>query len=88
MTRLRMIRYVLSEHMGCYRPTSRAKSTDVSLSNNIDPIIFPVNWLVTDTLDVICACLSSFFANESRDISCNVTKNIIANNIKANCSLC
>lgn len=85
MTRLKIIRYVLSEHIGCYRLINRAKSTDVSFSNNIDPIIFPVNWLVTDTLDVICACFSSFLAKESSDISCNVTKNIITNNIKASC---
>lgn len=88
ITMPRMIRYVLKESIGCSRPINRAKSVEVNLSNNIEPIIFPVSWLVTDTLDVICACFSSFLANESSDISCKVTKNIITNKIIANRSLC
>ena len=43
MTKHKTIRYVFNEHIGCYRPMNLAKSVDVSLSNSIEPIIFPVS---------------------------------------------
>lgn len=43
---------------------------------------------MTETLEVICACFNYFLANESSDMSCNVTKDIITNNMIASCSLC
>jgi hypothetical protein len=48
---------------------------EVSFSKAIDPTITPVVWLVIDTLDVMWACLSSFFARLSSEMSCKVKKN-------------
>lgn len=54
-----------------------ANYTDVSFSSSIEPMMLPVSCEVTDTLEVMCACLSSLFANESKEMSWRVTNTMV-----------
>ncbi len=56
-----------------------ANYIDVNLSNIVDPMIWPVNWFATPTLDAKCACFNYFFAKLSNEMSCNVMKKMHVN---------
>ena len=63
-----------------YNPISWANYIDVNFNNIIDPRIIPVNWFVTDTLDVIWAWRNYLLAKLSNDISWSVINNTDPNN--------
>ena len=76
---------MIVEHslIGYLSPKSLANYNEVSFNRAIDPIMFPVSWVVTDMLEVICACLSYLFAKLSKDMSCKVMKNTAAKRHRA-----
>ncbi len=66
--------------IGDFKWMDVANYCDVNFNKNIDPIIWPVIWLVTPTLDTKCACFNYFLAKLSKDISCKVTNAMDTNN--------